>query len=274
MNTAGKKLSPFWAPIACLFSAESYRSIADQWRGAAALYALGVTSISWLALSPLIHQSAGNQIGEITDAILAKIPSLSLKGGVLTCDVEMPVEIADPRSGRVFAVVDTNIVGVEPAFEPSDFPFALVTGDRLLYARDKSETRIIKFASVPDFTLNGEGLRKYEKMARQLFLPLTLLLMIPSFFVFYLVKTLLWVILAVAVSSLGSREWSFLPLYRICIVAGTPSLIVATISNLSPIFFWSVPFSMGLTFAYTIFGTLSLPRLKTTPAQSDQNSLN
>jgi hypothetical protein len=260
MEEAYKKLSPLLAPVTCFFSAASYRSVALQWRGAAALYALGITALSWLLLSPAIHSSASRQIGDLTNAILAEIPKISVEKGVLSCDAEMPVKISDPRDGKVYLEVDTRIAGDVEGFAPSAFPFALITSDRLIYARDQNETRILKFASVPDFTLNAEGLRGYEKMAKRLFLPLTLVIMIPSFFIFYLCKTLLWCTAALIVASVGSREWKFSSLYRVCILAGTPSLVLATLNNLIPLLPWHVLVSVALTLSYTIFGTLSLPR--------------
>jgi hypothetical protein len=170
----------------------------------------------------------------------------------------MPIELSDPQTGKIFATVDTRITQPPPDFSPPAAPFALITSDRIIYFRNNAETRIIEFSSAPEFSLNANKLREWSDLASKIFVPTLLSLVIPLFYLFYLAKTLLWTALATIAASALRKDWTFGKLYRLCIVASAPSLILSTAIDIVQAEGWMWPIGLLVTAVYVALAVSTL----------------
>jgi hypothetical protein len=254
------KVSPFLVPFLSFFSANAYRSVGMDWRGAAALYTLGVILVSWVLVAPKMNGNINANVNVLVEAAGRSLPSFEIRGGKFRCEGEMPIVVGgeagkdSPGIGRV-AIIDTRIT--DPGDKkPDNYPFVLVTSDRLVYFKSPAETRVINFSGIPDMAFSKERVRGIAERIRGVILPFLLLALIPVSYIGAMLK-----ILAVAstvgigAAALMSKNWTFGQVFRVCAVAVTPSLCVRTMAEVCGLGGILVAIvGLALTLFFTIFG--------------------
>ncbi len=223
-------------------------------------YALGVVSVSWFSVLPIMQSSISSQLVAPVRAALDSVPSLKMKSGRLTCGAKMPVLITSPSTGEMVIVIDTRERDLASDSHDLPPPVTIVTSDEIIFKEQNFPAKSIPFSSFPDFTLDSGDLEGWANLVEKILAPALLVVIIPSYLFLFFLKSMAWSLSAIAFASLTHRGWTYSSILRVTIVASTPSLALSTLLSYAPVdmrWQWTLPL---VTASYLVYALTSLPK--------------
>jgi hypothetical protein len=243
----------FRALLLSFYSASFYREVLRDWRGAGIGYLLVISFLLQFPVSAKYAWETYEWNLNERDAFLQQLPEMRFQGGELTTDVESPYEITGAGKGVTVILDPEDTIDVRELIA-SD---ALVFGRRELAVLDRrGRIRFIPYEKFGDFVVTSEKARQWVKLGSILTVPLLFLL---TFCFFFLWRVLLSLVLAGVAHPFAKRISPPLRLadkMRLCAVALTPAVLVATAVDWAPAkvpYFWMIQVLMiGLYVTYAL----------------------
>jgi hypothetical protein len=240
-------------PVQAFYSIPFYRRVAREWDGEAFVYLFWVL----LLIGGLLAGAFGYKLMKLgqpmLDDVIRQIPTIHISQGRAVVDGPQPLTLKLHFPGHEYpiAVVDTH--DHYKSIEETGAPMWLNSHE--LVISNKGEKRIRSLAQIKNATIDGLWLRQKSVWA----LKICLALCLPIFFIFAyayrLLSALVYALVGLACNAFFGAQLSFGALWRVSMVAMTPSILLST---LHLTLFHNVPISgyiwVGLTLAYLGFG--------------------
>lgn len=253
-----QKRFPFPAGYAFSFFLPAlYDDVARRWKGAAIGYLALLTFICWAIGCWSFYQQLQIFSDREVPRFTEQLPPLTFQDGKISTSEgkTYPIEV----QGDPFLLIDTaNTTSQE---ERDSFPVVLT--DTQLITKDNGSTEIHEISEYAELLRNGtmtakDWLVQIREFIQLLFFVLAPLWLILSFLL-YLIWALILSLLALLMNSILHKGLEYPSLYRLSIVALTPSLIVATVLDVAGVDIpWGFFAFLGLTILYVIFAVVSV----------------
>ncbi len=254
------QVSPIQAPLLSFFSRPLYRSAATEWGGLAYGYLFLVILAFAVILSAQLYVQSSKFFQTSLPPFMDQIPDFTIEDGELSIDAPMPMEIKNPDTGDLIAVIDTR----RGAKFPENINVS-VERTRFVVKRNDVETRIYEFASFGDYKVTKESLQGFVKTIQALLVPLAFAALFLGGFIFCAVQVLIYALFGTLMASLTNTQLSYGALVRLSVVAITPVLILDIIWKLTQVtvpVWWLVSILIALGYLY--FGISANAQTSTT----------
>ena len=178
---------------------------------------------------------------------LDEIPTITIRNGVASADVEQPWVKRlgnDDDGSEVVAIIDTT--GTLKDFEPNQIGVFLKK--REVVVKNKDQTRVVPLSKFPDTTIGPDIVRGWIKQAMR-----RAPLYIGGFLgIWYLFAKTMQALLLVLAALIGARAMRFGQLFTIAVYALTPAVILDSalpFTKLHIPLFWAIYWGLGITYA-------------------------
>jgi hypothetical protein len=224
---AGRRLFPFLAGYVLWFLPALWRDAGRRWRGVGFFYMLILLAVSWAVSMGSCHSSVAKFVHEKGPEFAKEIPSIDIKDGVVSTDVEEPYVIANPDTKKPFLVIDTTGETTEPPPEP---PSMLLTRNALI-VRTENKVQTIDLSEVKAYHLDSQTAQGYFDWLLSVYWSLwfPILVVISMFWRF--LQMLLYGLIAMAVASTVRPPLKFSACMRLAALAVTPVIVIETIAS-------------------------------------------
>ena len=239
-------------PILAFFSKDLYRDVAENWKGIGLPYLLFVLALCWIPFTLSAHIGINRFVEQQGPAVIEQIPTITISQGQVSIAAEVPYFIKDPKKGTPLAILDPG--GTIESLDNST-AMLLLTRTKLMFKKDKRETRVYDLSSVKQFTLTREDAQKWLTVVAK-WLMIALFPLIVAFSLIYrLLQALLYGWIGSTFAKNLNAPLPYKTLVRLAIVAVTPAILLDTLLDLahvqSPV--WSLV-CFGISMGYLLFG--------------------
>lgn len=239
-------ISPIWKSF---YSRGLYRDVAKNWRAAAFVYLLLLLILAWIPHIFKWHNFFGNFVKTESTALVAQIPTLTIKEGHLSVDKPTPYFIKDPDTGKVIATIDTSGEYNDIKDLQSAEGVLLLTGDNIIYKVDDEEYRVRSLKGTPNMTVGAkdiEGwLQKGQFWILLLFYPIIVFLS----FLYRVVQSLIYGLAGLVFTFFTNTQLTYMACVSLAMVALTPAIIIGTVIDY---------FNINLPYDYWIYFLISM----------------
>lgn len=239
------KYKPYQTPLLSFFSPGIYKSAAREWSGLAFGYLFLLVLAVGAVLSISMHLSVSKFFSQDFPTVMKQVPDFSIQQGELHCDVDMPYEIKDPKTGEVVAVIDTR--------DDATFPEGTklkIGKDKLVAKRNAFETRTFEFAPIDNF--DKKTLSSWISTIAAVIVPAFFVGFVLFGFIYAAIQVLIYGLVAMLFAKILKVEAPYLALVRIAVVAVTPVIVLDLCLKIA---------SFNLPFWFLIAGILELAAL-------------
>lgn len=259
-------------PVTSFFSKKTYREASENWRGTSAIYVCILISASWLIVMSSWQQQLVTSLDKANSEINNRLPEFAIRGGKLLLGTDLPLRVHNPQTGELFLIIDPRVESAKNIPTTNTPPKFFVTGSEVVQMGTSGQKTILNMSTLPAFSFAPEKTKEWIALAKKWTMPVLFVLILPVSVFLYMLKSLvLTSTLALIVAHVTERRWSFLGLFRVCVVAGTPSLVARTLSDIHGFSLWTWVLSTLLTVGYVVFGVMSLSPSSQPPSHCSQN---
>ena len=221
---AGGRLFPFVAGYLLWFLPALWRDAGRGWRGFGFWYLLLLLLITWgiqFALwAPRVTDFVKNQVPELA----AEVPTIDIKDGVVTADVEQPYVVEDEETGKPIFVIDTTGATTEP---PPDAPSMLLTKTHFIMRDENGKVTSQPLKGIT-FRLDRQSIQAVADRVHGWFWPVGYPLAVLGSLIGRLIQVLIYALIGLAVASSIRPALSFGALMRLAALSITPILLIDT----------------------------------------------
>jgi hypothetical protein len=233
------------------YSKKLYLAVGQRWRGTGLLYLFTLLMVC-LAISSIQMQKFINDfVVNIAPPIVAKLPEMEIKQGLLTAKVSMPYIIQDAKTNKRIAVIDTS--GKIDDLAQAEAP-VLITQKAATYGNMPNGVAKLSFEKLPDMKINQAKLNNILLEIKQKAIYYLYALSMLYYFIIALFLLGLFSIFAVIIVKQLHIALPYKSLFRLTTVAATPIIIIGLLVNLFAI---PLPYPLisffFLTIAYIYF---------------------
>lgn len=269
----------FWSPAL-------YRDVAREWRGVGYLYLLAVIAVTVLFIAVQVQVVAVPKAQEIIDSLITQAPDIKVEKGKLSIDKQSPFVIKEPKSGKPLITFDTR---PKPMTLAESQSVVLVTSTEIIGAKRTSlhsdsysdgknapdqkgvgtAEESYPLSSVDNFVFDKASVEKSIHQFLQWLGVLLFVIWIPFGFVFCILQTLVYALIAKIFASAMSVNLSYGTLVRLASIALTPVLLIDSVLKVASINppFWSFC-CVVIALGYLYFAVYSNSQDKDSPAPS------
>ncbi len=237
------------------FSRAFYRDVGLHWKGVGYLFLLVLLLVCWLPTAIRTHVMLGRFVNQELPPVVAKIPDIEIKKGVLTADCEQPYEISVEEDGKQapFAVIDTT--GEYTSLEGTEY-LMLVTASKV-FVNDGRKTEIHDLSQMQSFKLNRDVINLWAGRLRTWTAPGLYLVGVVGSLIYRIGASLVFAAIGLLIAGSFRVRLTYESLIRLSVMAMAPVIIAGMIHDLcgSPIpgiLWWLI--GIGVTLGYLAFG--------------------
>jgi hypothetical protein len=211
-------LHPLWMSF---FSGPLYQDVGRNWRGLAFSYLLLLLALAWIPSMVKMQIGVAHFVDEEAPALIRQIPSIQVRKGEVSTDVQTPYFIKDPKSGKPVAIID--LTGQYTTLDKSEAR-VLITKTRLSVKSRQGKTDVYDFSYTGDFSLNRDEVASWAKIFKNWFVvgayPLALLVS----FAYRIVQALIYAAMGLVFAKILRVALGYSASVRLAVVAVTPVL--------------------------------------------------
>jgi hypothetical protein len=232
-----RRFSAFRAVAFSFGSKDLYRDVAQEWKGACLRYLLLVVAVCTVpgAVAGSIAVSAA--IDKVAMPIIAQLPDISVRDGVVETDAPQPCLITYPQDDRVLAVIDTS---GSASFERYHDAVVLLTRSAIHLRPPRSSpdapstVRSHDLSGVSSLRVSRDRLAGWAQAAKTWAFAAFYLFGIGVGFVYRVVLALIYALLGLLVASAMRTEMTYGPICRLAVVAMTPVMLADAVVQATP----------------------------------------
>ena len=224
-----KKYSILKPVVLSFYSKELYRDVAQQWRGTGFAYLFLLLALAWFPVALKVHTGFVEWLNQNAPAFLLQVPSITIRNGQVSADVETPYVITTNK-GEPVAIID--LTGQRTDLDDTPAVILLTQDKLLLKQTNPRETRMYDLSQVQSFSLNRQDLEGWAGWARTWFGMIFYLIVLPSEYVYRIVQALLYAAIGLAFCKSLKVSMNYLTVLRLTVIALTPVILVQTILSL------------------------------------------
>ena len=216
---------PFFMGYLMWFSPALWRDAGRRWGGIGFFYLLILVAGTWAIdmgyWYPRVVAFGRNEVPKFA----AKVPTIDIKDGVVTADVEQPYVVKDPDTGKTLFVIDTT----GATTEPPEVPSALLTRDALIF-RDKNKVQTLPLKDAPPIRIDSAAVQSvYDKEVVRDWWPQTFPILVVISVILRLLQMLVYGLIAMLVGSSVRPPLTFAACMRLSTIAVTPVILIDTL---------------------------------------------
>jgi hypothetical protein len=220
----GRRLFPFVAGYVMWFLPALWRDAGRRWRGIGFFYMLLLLALTWAAVMGKAHKPFEQFVRTEVPQFAAKVPTVDIKDGVVTADVEQPYVIEDEQ-GNAIVVIDTTGETTQP---PEPAPSFLLTKDALI-TRDQNKVQTVDLKGVKSFHLDGQWVQSKADWALAQYWTLWFPAAVVLSMLWRLVQMLLYGAIGLAIASSVRPPLGYAACVRLAALAITPVILIDTV---------------------------------------------
>lgn len=245
-----KKYSILHIPFLSFFKKDLYQDVCLNWKGVCFTYLFILLFLCWIFPSYQIHNEFSHFVKTGASDYISQIPTITIKNGEASADVEQPYQIIDPETQEILVVIDTTgtITSLSQAGARG-----LITKYEAIFQKSKIETRSFTFQDIEDLVFDQEMAYDGLKMIEKFIGPIIFIFALPFSFIARIILSLIYASIGLLISSIFKTNRNYSELLRLSVVAMTPTIIVSTILDGLRIY---LPYS-GLIYFLVTIGYLS-----------------
>lgn len=245
----------YWqALFKSFYSPNLYRDVAWNWGAGVVFYLLLVTFLCWGAMLLKYQPIIETGLKDMVNKIGTQVPEMEIVNGELKTPENKPYFVVDPDTKEMIAIIDTS--GEHNALKEGETkPTILVTKKQIFYA--DNETKEIRMKDIPEtltMTISPDYLK--EKMITCASWLWLLLLPLNSVFLWIarLVQALVYAVFGKLFAFMTHIPLRYSQIFKLSVVALTPSIVIATILNWLEIYFgYQALVLFAIAIGYLIF---------------------
>ncbi len=268
-----KQYAAWQAPFYSFWSKSFYVDVAKNWHGLAYIYLLVLLCFTWLFMSIKKEMDFSYQVDHAIKPMLQQLPVITINKGILSIDRPSPYTLKG-SNGEAIITFDTSKTPMTPAQAPGIF---FVTNNNVIFkaselnkrmmeqSKDSSSSSAYKPDNTPDqnldlFTntdhavIDQAAVERMVNSFKKSVAFFVFLFALPLSFIFCVLQTLIYGLIAKAIASASQVQLSYGTLVRLSTVALTPVLLIDSllkVRNLDSLL-WG-PSAFIITVAYIIF---------------------
>lgn len=244
----GRRRFPFVAGYLLWFMPALWRDAGRRWRGFGFLYILLLLALTWAAEFAKLYPQLNEFVRDEVPVIVEKLPTIDIKDGVVSTDVEEPYVVSDPETGQVIFVIDTTGATTEP---PPDPPSILLRRSKLI-VRDENKVQTFDLSQVQSFHLDKQRVQGWAESAREKFWPVGYPVAVGVSLAGRLLQMLIYSLIGLAVASSVRPPLTFGAVMRLSALAITPVILLDTVFFLTGIDLGCVWTLLGIALAIVL----------------------
>ena len=216
---------PFFMGYLMWFSPALWRDAGRRWKGIGFFYMLILLAATWAIdmgyWYPRVVEFARTEVPKFA----AKVPTIEIKDGVATADVEQPYVVKDPDSGKTIFVIDTT----GQTTEPPEVPSGLLTRDALII-KDQNKVQTLPLKDLPPMRIDSATVQEFfDQAVVRNWWPKYFPIAVSLAMVFRLLQMLIYGVIAMLVASSVRPPLSFAACMRLSAIAITPVILIDTL---------------------------------------------
>ncbi|MCW3101706.1 MAG: hypothetical protein JWO09_146 [Bacteroidetes bacterium] len=213
-------------------------------------YLLLLLALFWIPEIIKVHVKLLTFINVELPVFVERLPVVEIHNGVASFDRPSPYILKDDK-GKDAIIFDDS--GQYTSLENTEAQM-LVTGTRLIYIKDKFETREYSFSNISDFSLTHEKILSWASWGKVISIFLYLLI-VPCMFLYRITQALVYSLVGLIFQAILGTQLSFQAIYRLTILAITPAFVINKLLGYFDIDFtgWSF-LCMAISLGYLFFG--------------------
>lgn len=223
-----RQYNMFQAIIMSFYSKKLYRDVAVNWGGKAFLYLLLILALSWIFAVYQIQHFLNLGFQHISDKIVAQIPIMTIKNGVLSTPQNRPYLITDPDTHATLAIIDTS--GQYKSLDQTKAGL-LITQTDIMTLSQQNEQKVNEIPKTLTFTIVPQTVKKYVQENLRFAWILIFIFALVTSFIYRLVQALLYSIIGKIFGAISHAPVTYVQVLQITMVAITPVIVIATILN-------------------------------------------
>lgn len=254
-----KQYNYFQAFYLSFFSALLYRDVARHWKGTGFLYLLSLLALAWIPAMVDVQAGIARAIDTEADAFVSQIPAITITRGEVSTDVETPYFIRDPKTDKLWAIID--LTGEYTSLDDTEAD-VLLTRRQVLMKRMRGtieETRAFDLATVESFSVTREDVQSWLEAAK------TWLAVV--FYPFAVLFSFIYALIGLLIARSLKVALDYETLLRLAVVAVTPVIILGTALSVASI---RVPGLWVISFAVAMGYLTFAIKANAVPVQPDQ----
>jgi hypothetical protein len=257
-----KKYRIFHIPLMSFYSAALYRDIARNWKGTCFFYLLLLLALCWLPYMFIIQSGISYFVKKEAPEIVSQLPSMSIRDGRASFNVQQPHVLYNPRTGSPIAVFDTTGRLDSPDKIAAS---VFVTATRLIFQSSEQNHKRqeeISFRDIVAFDITPQMITGWLDFMDRYLVFIIYPLALSGAYVFRILQTLVYAAMGLLFASWLKIKVEYDALLRLSVAAITPVIIVTTVLETAGVrvpFMWLWAFlgAMG----YLFFGVRSVARV-------------
>lgn len=252
-------------PLYSLFSKDLYKDVCFRWTGINLLYLLLLLALCWIPPMISFQISLVDMIDNYLPEIVSQVPECRIVNGRASVDEPQPYHIYDLESGSIFVTIDTT--GKIDNLENSDAQL-LLTETHLIYRESDFETKTYSLANIDHYTLNQSVIYGWLNFAKGFISLISYPFIVIGSLIGRTFQLLIYTLIAMIFAHILSTKREFKDLYRLAVVAITPSIILKTIFRTFNVSIPGILYAL-VTLAFLFFGVHAVS--KEINANSDES---
>lgn len=189
--------------------------------------------------------------GDVNETI-DNFPELTIKKGSVETDVEMP-HVVELGEQFTFVIDTTNTYTVKN----SSNGVVILSNGWLSVRNTTGRINEYDLSQIEELTINSEVLHGWINAFRTYFGPVMSVILLLSILSWQFVRALFFSIIGLIIASAMSTKVEFGKIYKVAIVAGVPTLLLATLLNIATLNFPGLGFIKFLVSCFYIWFAVS-----------------
>lgn len=278
-----KQYKIWQAPAWAFFSTQFYRDLATHGKGVGFIYLLVLLILPCTLQAVSSGTYFYNKVNNDGRIYAEQIPTIKIKDGKLSVNVESPYLIQDPNGETNALAFDTS----GNSSHPSDLNVPiLITEREAIYQKDDgSEQQIIKFDGINDYQLDKAGLLRVLSIAAWLLPLLEFLVRLPLTWLGHIIQAFALSLAGMILAKMLSINIKYESILRVSSFALGNVIVLDTLAAIFPVEIAGIALSrldlhwgfikLLTGIGYTLFGVsanLSVPTFQSVSDLPDEKS--
>jgi hypothetical protein len=208
------------------FSRDLYRDAARHWGGLSFLYLGLLLAVTWVPVMVAVDATFDRLIAEEAPKFVEQIPTIVIRDGRVSVDVQQPYCVNHPETGECLAMIDTT--GATTSLKDSEAKI-LLTESSLVIAGDSTKTEAHSLDAIEELTIDQDAANGILAFAGRFLAVLLYPLVVLFSFGYRVTLTLLYGVAGLALAKTEGIKLSFGSLCSLSIMAMTPAILIQTV---------------------------------------------
>lgn len=248
------------------YDSDLYQNVYSHWgAGRMLVYILLLLTLITIPFAVKTQISWNRFMKNTASALLEDFPEIHIQNGQISCTGELPFLLA--LDSTTTFIVDTTGLYSATEGEPGQI---LLTNGWISMVKKSGEVRQYELANVENFTISEEKIKEWGRLIGFLIIPLTLLSFVCFPGIGQFIRGFFFALIGMLVASLNDKLGEFGGLYKVALIAGTPTILISRLLSLMGVAFPGLGFVLfGVSCFYIWFGVTSLKNKPFLPPQNN-----